>query len=95
MGYRYHGRSPCSGANTGKSHSKVIGLAFDGFPITGPLGGKGRDMRLDDLDKCHGHTHKIKYFGRRLKLFHYHATEKYPYVVGCFRGDPAVQQVNP
>jgi hypothetical protein len=95
MGYHYHGRPACSGGTSGKKHSKVIGWAFDGFPITGPLGDKGRYMGLDDLDKCHGHSHEIKYFGQRLKLFHYHATEEFPYVVGCFRGDPAVQQVNP
>lgn len=43
-------------------------------------------MRTADLDACHGHKHKIRYQGRKAKLFHYHATGEYPYTVGCLRG---------
>jgi hypothetical protein len=87
--YHYHGLPACISSGTGKRHSKLIGWAYDGFPIYGPLGPKGAYMRTSDLDACHGHTHAISYQGERQRLFHYHATEEFPYTVGCFRGDPA------
>jgi hypothetical protein len=91
--YHYHGLPACIGSGGGKGHSKLVGWALDGFPIYGPLGQKGRYMRLDDLDACHGHTHLISYQGEKVKLFHYHATDEFPYTVGCYRGDAV--QLNP
>jgi len=85
--YHYHGLPACIGSGGERAHSKLIGWALDGFPIYGPLGQKGHYMRLDDLDACHGHTHSITYQGVKQKLFHYHATDEFPYTVGCFRGD--------
>ena len=55
---------PASRSGTGKRHSKLIGWAYDGFPIYGPLGQKGAYMRTSDLDACHGHTHEISLPGR-------------------------------
>ncbi len=89
--YHYHGLPSCLSYGSEKKHSKVIGWAFDGFPITGPVGNKGRYMRLSDLDVCHGHTHTLKYDGERQRLFHYHATHEFPYTVGCYRGTAASQ----
>jgi hypothetical protein len=86
--YHYHGLPACISYGSESKHSKLIGWAFDGFPIYGPIGNKGRYMRLSDLDECHGHTHKIKYQGEVQKLFHYHATAEFPYTVGCYRGQP-------
>jgi YHYH protein len=88
--YHYHGLPACIGYGRESKHSTLIGWAFDGFPIYGPIGNKGRYMRLTDLDECHGHTHKLKYQGETRRLFHYHATHEFPYTVGCYRGAPAV-----
>ena len=46
-------------------------------------------MRNSALDACHGHTHTVKIDGKRVRLYHYHATMEYPYTLGCFRGTPA------
>lgn len=86
--YHYHGLPACIGSGGAGKHSKRIGWALDGYPIHGPLGSEGEYMRTSDLDACHGHAHKIRYQGRVRKLFHYHATEIYPYVISCFRAEP-------
>lgn len=84
--YHYHGLPACVGTGSDKRHSKLLGWMLDGFPIYGPIGDDGRYMRTSDLDACHGHSHKISYQGRKAKLYHYHATDEYPYTVGCLRG---------
>lgn len=85
--YHYHGLPLCVGTGSKKRHSKLLGWMLDGFPVYGPLSNKGRYMRTGNLDACHGHSHKISYQGRKnRKLFHYHATEEYPYTAGCLRG---------
>ena len=32
----------------------VSGIAFDGFPIYGPIDETGRQLTTKDLDECHG-----------------------------------------
>jgi hypothetical protein len=87
--YHYHSLPLCIPSGKKGRHSKRVGWALDGFPIYGPLGEDGEYMRNDDLDACHGHTHRIKLDGKTRRLFHYHATQEFPYTVGCFRGTPA------
>ena len=94
-GYHYHSLPLCIPSGKKGRHSKLIGWAFDGFPIYGPLGEDGEYMRNDDLDACHGHTHKVKIDGKTKRLFHYHATQEFPYTVGCFRGTPTALQPPP
>ncbi len=84
--YHYHGLPACLSFGGQTKHSKLIGWMLDGFPIYGPIGTGGRYMRTSDLDACHGHSHRIKYQGVTRKLFHYHATDEYPYTAGCMRG---------
>jgi YHYH protein len=84
--YHYHGLPACIPSGSGEKRSKLIGWALDGFPIYGPLGKGGRYMRTSDLDVCHGETSVIRYNGVKRKLYHYHATDEFPYTVGCFRG---------
>lgn len=84
--YHYHGLPACLASTSANKHSSQIGWAYDGFPIYGPLGNKGRYTSNSDLDICHGHSHTIKFNGEKVKLFHYHANYEYPYTVGCFRG---------
>ena len=38
-----------------------------------------------DLDECHGHTREVTWDGKRVTIYHYHATPEFPYTVGCFR----------
>jgi len=85
--YHYHSIPACLyGNDSGKGHSSLVGWAFDGFPIFGPLGAHGRLLSNADLDVCHGHTHRVVVDGKRVVTYHYHATLEYPYTAGCFRG---------
>jgi hypothetical protein len=85
--YHYHSLSPCL-ADTGskKSHSRRLGWALDGFGIYGYRGEGGKLMSTATLDACHGHTHTITWNGKRVRMYHYHATRDFPYVVSCYRG---------
>ncbi|HLF78206.1 MAG TPA: YHYH protein [Dehalococcoidia bacterium] len=87
--YHYHDLTPCL-ADVSTGHSALAGYAFDGFGIYGPRGEDGRVLSNAALDECHGHSHAIEWDGRRVSLYHYHATLEYPYTLGCFRG-PAVR----
>lgn len=86
-GYHYHSIPQClySGEST-KKQSRIVGYAYDGFPITGPRDADGKRMTNADLDVCHGTTSRIKLDGRKQRIYHYVATREYPYTVGCFRG---------
>jgi hypothetical protein len=83
--YHYHNLSPCL-PDSGSGHSALVGYALDGFGIYGLRGENGVELSNADLDVCHGHTHAIEWDGQTVEMFHYHATNEYPYTVGCFRG---------
>jgi len=57
-------------------HSEIFGFVIDGFAVYGYNGING--TAPVDLDECNGHND--------LEEYHYHATEKYPYLVGCYNG---------
>ncbi len=82
--YHYHSVTTCL-EDEGK-HSDLLGYAFDGFGIYGHRDENGKVLTNADLDACHGHTHEIKWDGKKEKFYHYHATWEYPYTVGCYRG---------
>ncbi|HET7767362.1 MAG TPA: YHYH protein [Chloroflexota bacterium] len=88
--YHYHSLTPCLADarvhETPETHSPLVGYALDGFGIFGPRGEGGALLQTSDLDECHGHTHAVEWDGKRLSLYHYHATWSYPYTLGCFRG---------
>ena len=88
--YHYHNMSPCAHDSRSQpgSHSDLIGYALDGFGVFGLFGEGGRQMVNADLDACHGHTHTVLWDGELRDLYHYHATDEYPYTIGCFRGTP-------
>ena len=92
--YHYHNLSSCV-ADSGTTHSQLVGYAFDGFGIFGKRGENGRVLSNVDLDECHGHTHAIQWDGRSTNMYHYHATWEYPYTIGCFRGTPAQVPMQP
>jgi hypothetical protein len=58
-------------------HSDLLGYAFDGYAIYGPNGENGKPP--GDLDECNGHEDKDR-------GYHYHVTNKFPYILGGYRG---------
>jgi hypothetical protein len=85
--YHYHSLSSCVKDETDATgHSRLVGYALDGFGIFGRKGEGGKTLTSADLDECHGHTHVIDWDGKRVKMYHYHATWDFPYTVGCLRG---------
>jgi len=91
--YHYHSLSDCIVDNA-TGHSALMGYAFDGYGIYGYYGENGEELTNADLDTCHGHTHMIEWNGKMVEMYHYHATHEFPYVVGCFHGNPAVRALS-
>lgn len=58
----------------------VVGWAFDGYEIRGPMEADG--SRPAGLDECNGHRGADG-------AYHYHLTATFPYVMGCYRGQVA------
>jgi hypothetical protein len=90
--YHYHGASwTCfSSNNKAGEHSPLVGYAIDGFGVYGINGVDGKPVTNQDLDECHGHTHRIVWEGKSVRMYHYHLDNEYPYSIGCFRGTPAL-----
>ena len=57
---------------------KPIAWALDGYPVYGLTEPDGTPAK--PLDACHGHDDP--FIG-----YHYHAAERYPYLIGAFRGE--------
>ncbi len=70
----------------GLSVSRVVGFAFDGYPITGPMLPSGNYLTTSDLDECHGMTSAITLDGKTQTSYHYVLTQDFPYSVSCFHG---------
>jgi hypothetical protein len=90
--YHYHGESWTCFANRDKphEHSPLVGYAIDGFGVYGIRGVGGKPVTNSQLDECHGHTHRILWEGKMVRMYHYHLNNEYPYSIGCFRGTPAI-----
>ena len=87
--YHYHAIPAClTKGDSTRAHSRLVGYAFDGFPIYGPRGDGGRPVTNADLDACHGRVGTVTLNGKRVRTYHYVATLEYPYTIGCFRGTP-------
>ncbi|MBU6181143.1 MAG: YHYH protein, partial [Verrucomicrobia bacterium] len=67
---------------------RPVAYALDGYPVLGLTEADGSAPK--NLDECHGHDHDGT-------GYHYHAAEKYPYVLGGFHGEvvEAEGQVDP
>jgi hypothetical protein len=87
--YHYHHVSPRLEAlfRRAGAAAALVGYAFDGFGILGAEE-NGKRLTNDDLDDCHGHIHAIAWDGLVAVMYHYHATDEFPYTVGCYRGTP-------
>ncbi len=85
--YHYHGVPYCitDVVDVDESHSTMIGVLLDGFPIYGPQGADGVAMSNSDLDECSGHVEATTEFPDG--IYHYHLTEDAaPYSIDCFHG---------
>ncbi|KAG3197433.1 hypothetical protein PC128_g6858 [Phytophthora cactorum] len=86
--YRYYASPDCLlhelGDKAGQP-SPLIGFAFDGFPLYGPYGENGQTP--NDLDACNGRVGEDG-------TYRYHVTLGAPYLLGCFRGNPTIDQKN-
>ena len=91
--YHYHNMSRCIEGAKSATHSELFGYALDGFGIFGIYGEGGKE--LTNADYCHGHTHEISWDGKKVNMYHYHATKEYPYTVGCFVGTPVPSNDRP
>jgi len=89
--YHYHSLSDCIEDASTSGHSALVGYAFDGYGIYGYYGDDGGEVTNEDLDACHGHTHIVEWDDQMVEMYHYHATQEFPYVVGCFHGTPSVR----
>jgi hypothetical protein len=86
--YHYHIYPKCihtSFKDEPGKHSPLIGFEFDGFAIYGPNGTDGKPPT--DLDECNGHTDVER-------GYHYHVTNKFPYIVGAYHGTPEKSNVD-
>jgi hypothetical protein len=86
--YHYHKYPSCVKSpfvDDGRSHSPIIGFAFDGFPVYGPYESDGlmaKDIAAggNQLDACNGHQDASR-------GYHYHATpNRFPYIIGGYAG---------
>ncbi len=83
--YHYHIAPLHLQAQAGKG--MPVAYALDGYPVYGLTEPDGSPVA--NLDECHGHESPSGY--------HYHASNKYPYVFGGFHGEvvEAGEQVDP
>ncbi len=65
---------------------KPIAFALDGFAVYGSKEPDGSTMT--SLDTCHGHIGVNK-------VYHYHGTSDYPYVVGAMKGKVSIDPSTP
>ena len=82
--YHYH-IEPIYLTNKVGSNS-LLGFLLDGFPVYGP---EENDSRItnDDLDEFHGHSHATEDYPDG--IYHYHITDKDPYINGSgYYGSP-------
>lgn len=84
--YHYHKYPVCVKSpwvDDGKSHSPLIGFAFDGFPVYGPYESAGvmaKDLKENPLNDFNIHRDDVR-------GWHYHVTPgKFPHIIGGYWG---------
>jgi len=90
--YHYHGVPPCISETVDQAgtHSAMIGVLLDGYPVYGPLGANGVEMTNADLDACSGHFEATPEFPDG--IYHYHLTlDAAPYSIDCYHGVVSAQ----
>lgn len=86
--YHYHEVSPCLLA-TARGPATLVGYAIDGYGIYVERDASGALLTDSALDACHGRTSTVPWDGHETRIYHYDATEAFPYTLGCFHGTPA------
>lgn len=86
--YHYHGLPNCVVAETGSSTgpSRMIGIAFDGFPIYGPRDIKGQPVPVSKLDACNGITSATPEFPKGIYHYVLPGTSDSTSSIRCFHG---------
>ncbi len=86
--YHYHGLPGCVVAETDSTTgpSRMIGIAFDGFPIYGPRDMKGRTVPTSRLDSCNGITSATPEFPKGIYHYVLPGTADASSSIRCFRG---------
>jgi hypothetical protein len=86
--YHYHASPPCvtDTLDASGSHSVMIGVLLDIFPIHGPQSDGGVIVTNADLDECLGHVGATPEFSEG--IYHTHLTTQHaPYSVDCYHGE--------
>lgn len=81
--YHYHIAPVCIIEHLAEDSDGTLPIAYalDGFPI---YGFTNPDGSIPELDECNGQFDENG-------AYHYHATEEYPYINGCFKGEFTTQ----
>ncbi|MFZ9669287.1 MAG: YHYH protein [Solirubrobacterales bacterium] len=87
--YHYHALPICAVArmDTGSGPSRMIGIAFDGYPIYGPRDVKGKKVPVRKLDRCNGIFSKTPEFPKGIYHYVLPGTSDQTSSIRCFRGE--------
>ena len=87
--YHYHALPACAVAkmDRGRGPSRMIGLAFDGYPIYGPRDIKGKKVPLRKLDRCNGIFSRTPEFPKGIYHYVLPGTSDQTSSIRCFRGE--------
>ncbi len=89
--YHYHGVPLCISDEIDQegTHSFMIGVLQDGFPVYADQGLDGSTVTNADLDECGGHIEATPEFPDG--IYHYHLTaDEAPYSIDCYAGEVEV-----
>lgn len=84
----HHHDVPSCILDKAKGRSTLVGYAADGYGIYVERTASGALLTDSSLDACHGRTSAVLWNGKVQDVYHYDATEEYPYVIGCYHGTP-------
>ena len=86
--YHYHALPACAVAkmDTGTGPSRMIGIAFDGYPIYGPRNVKGKKVPVRRLDRCNGIFSRTPEFPKGIYHYVLPGTSDQTSSIRCFRG---------
>jgi len=86
--YHFHSRSSCFTGSVAGFDPGLFGYALDGFGIYVEKDAEGQTPTSAELDECHGRTSAVTWHGTPVSIYHYVATDDFPYLVACYRGTP-------
>lgn len=90
--YHHHNIAICIISKyTAPYTSSLVGYAIDGHGIYVERDKNGNLLTNENLDECHGRTSEVLWDGKLTNMYHYTATMEYPYTIGCFKANPAIQ----